>query len=161
MPEVIAFGSEPSQRWQKTIPEGTTIRLGRSPRKRWRVPWDNLISREHAEIALEDQQLHVRCLDTARNSIYFRKNQETEFSLTSGEGFSIGETRFQFVEGEGDITSERADPLQELTFDELPKPMRWPSFVSTYSMRGTGVARRFWNGSNALTITARSSRAAD
>jgi adenylate cyclase len=84
----------PHDRWQKPLPPGELVRLGRAPRQGLKVPWDMLISREHAELIWNDGNLLVKCLDTARNPIYYNDQPTKEFSIAPGGAFRIGETRF-------------------------------------------------------------------
>lgn len=115
MPDLVAFGPEPSQRWQHSFSDNEIVRLGRSPRKGWKVPWDRAISREHADLVLNDDQLAVRCLGTARNPIYFNEECTTaEFKLSIGQEFRIGETTFQLVPG--DAGSTTFSLLQEFSY---------------------------------------------
>ncbi|HEY2253292.1 MAG TPA: adenylate/guanylate cyclase domain-containing protein [Planctomycetaceae bacterium] len=94
MVELAAIGPDPLQRWQKPIPDGQTVCLGRSPSDGLSVPWDHRISREHAELSWDGRALQVRCLETARNRIYVDDQPLKEFSVAVGGAFRIGETRF-------------------------------------------------------------------
>jgi len=96
MAELFAIGKDAKQQWWQSIPEGEEILLGRAPRTGWSVPWDRLISREHAYIRLVDDQLEVRELDTARNPIFFQGEQTKEFLVEPNCEFRIGETTFRF-----------------------------------------------------------------
>ena len=96
MAELIAVGKDQKQQWWQSIPAGEEILLGRAPRTGWSVPWDRLISREHAYIRLVDEQLEVRELDTARNPIFFEGKQCKEFLVEANSEFCIGETTFRF-----------------------------------------------------------------
>ncbi len=100
MAYLVAVGPEPEQRWRQSIPEGKLIRLGRAPRTGWKVPWDQTISREHADLLLSADELTVRCLDTARNPVFFDGEPSTEFRLRAGETFRIGNTEFSLAEVE-------------------------------------------------------------
>jgi adenylate cyclase len=71
------------------------VRLGRSPRTGWAVPWDLRISREHADLLLLDGKLRVKCLETALNPPYRNGAICREFTLAPGEEFRIGGTVFQ------------------------------------------------------------------
>lgn len=96
-------GSRPTSRtgdtfvvhWRKQLPEGLPVRLGREPVEGWETPWDKLISRTHAELLWDGGRLHVSCLNSARNPIYFHEQSTRECSLEPGESFQIGHTRFQ------------------------------------------------------------------
>lgn len=96
MAELIAVGKDDKQQWWQSISDGEEILLGRAPRTGWSVPWDRLISREHAYIRLVDDQLEVRELDTARNPIFFEGEQCKKFLVSPNCEFRIGETTFRF-----------------------------------------------------------------
>ena len=121
MAELVVSGPEPMQRWRRSIPPGEIVRLGRAPRSGWAVPWDALISREHAELQMVSGQLRVRRLDSARNPIYHQDSESTDFLVTSGECFRIGRTVFQLVSA--DLESDSKSPASERSFhpDELRK----------------------------------------
>ncbi|MFN0056329.1 MAG: adenylate/guanylate cyclase domain-containing protein [Planctomycetales bacterium] len=139
--ELTAIGVEPHQRWQKPIPDGEPICLGRAPRQGWRVPWDIMISREHAELLWKDRHLCVRCLDTARNPIVFQNQATKEFVVGAGESFRIGATRFVLSEpvepvAGKDLVEERSfgpNDLKNVPFRDAPKQMelisRLPSLI--------------------------------
>ncbi len=119
MAELFVSGPELTQRWTRPIPTGEKIRLGRAPRSGWAVPWDSLISREHAEIELDGHRLRVTRLDASRNPIYFRDVDNPDFELESGEQFRIGKTVFQLILP--DIADDEPAPAEERSFhpDEL------------------------------------------
>ncbi len=96
MAELIAVGKDEKQQWWQSIPEGEDVLLGRAPRTGWSVPWDRLISREHAYVRLVDDQLEVRELDTARNPIFYEGEQRKQFLVAPDCEFRIGETTFRF-----------------------------------------------------------------
>lgn len=115
MPELIAVGPEPNQRWRRHIPDGQVIRLGRAPRSGWAVPWDRHISREHAELALlGGGQIKVRRLEVARNYISYQGSSSNEFTLSVGEEFRIGVTSFYLA----DVEPRDAEvmPVEEQSF---------------------------------------------
>lgn len=114
MAELTAIGPEPHQRWQKSIPPGETICLGRAPRQGWRVPWDIMISREHAQLVWESGSLTVRCLETARNPVIFRDRPTKDFQAGVGETFRIGATRFMVSEPVDPSTS--SEVLEERSY---------------------------------------------
>ncbi len=121
MAELVVCGPEPNQQWRRHIPPGEIIRIGRAPRSGWAVPWDALISREHAEVQMVSGQLRVRRLDSARNPIYFQEAESTEVLVTAGEQFRIGHTVFQLVVA--DLENDSKTPASERSFhpDELRK----------------------------------------
>ena len=100
MANLIATGIDEQQYWRRELTKGEIIRLGRAPRQGWAVPWDVLVSREHADIELVDQGLRVRSLETARNPILYRDKPITELVVPPGDEFQIGRTTFQFHDSE-------------------------------------------------------------
>ena len=104
MYEFLAVGPGIKQTWRRRLPSREAIRLGRAPKDGWAVPWDMRISREHADLVLEDGRLRVRRLATARNSIYLRGEAVKEFTVGPGEEFRIGQTVFRLDE----VPSEQA-----------------------------------------------------
>ncbi len=93
--EFVAIGQQTGQRWKKPLTEGRVVCLGRAPQDGWDVPWDLRISREHCELELRGERLHVRCLETALNPAYRLGEAVTEFSIGPGEDFRIGQTTFR------------------------------------------------------------------
>ncbi len=115
MAELMVVGPDPMQSWRRLIPTGETIRLGRAPRNGWAIPWDALISREHAEMQLEGDVLHVKRLDAARNPIYYQEAESQEFVVVTGEQFRIGRTVFQLVSVV--VDNDSPVPFEEHSFD--------------------------------------------
>src|SRR5436853_2524900 len=96
MAELIALGKNNQQRCWASLPEQEPIMLGRAPRQGLSVPWDPLISREHAHLVLKDGKLSVRELETARNPILLGGRPSKQFFIEPKGEFVIGETRFRF-----------------------------------------------------------------
>jgi adenylate cyclase len=94
--ELIAIGKGKQQRWWQSLPADQAVLLGRAPRNGWSVPWDRLISREHAVVRLDAGVLHVEELETARNPIFFQGEPCKSFDLDPNGEFRIGETTFRF-----------------------------------------------------------------
>jgi adenylate cyclase len=90
------------------------VKIGRSPRIGWAVPWDAHISREHAEVTWTGKELQVKCLEAARNPLVFSGHTVRELVLVEGEEFSIGTTRFRLEPAEAAVADERE--VVELTF---------------------------------------------
>ncbi|MBM82576.1 MAG: adenylate/guanylate cyclase domain-containing protein [Planctomycetaceae bacterium] len=121
MAELVVSGPEDMQRWRRPLPPDEVVRLGRAPRNGWAVPWDDLISREHAELSLQGNRLTVRRLEAARNPIYYQETNQREFTIGAGEEFRIGKTMFQLAAAE--INEASPSPLEEHQYrsDELKK----------------------------------------
>lgn len=120
MPDLIAQGQQPDDRWRKRLEPGVAQVIGRQA-EAWSVPWDYLISRQHVEVLYENGQLLVKQLPAARNAVFFRGQQESHFSLKPGEHFVIGRTTFTFGEAQASGPSDLPRPTEEHTFalDEL------------------------------------------
>ncbi len=93
--ELAAYGPEPSMKWRRTIPIGKSVRIGRAPANGWAVPWDQRISREHADLVLSEGAIIVRCLEQAKNAANFDGQRVREFTVRPGDQFSIGVTKFR------------------------------------------------------------------
>ena len=115
MAELVVAGPEPMQRKRIPLRNGQIVRLGRAPRNGEAIPWDGLISREHAELCLDGGKLKVRRLDTARNPIYFHEMESTDFEVASGDQFRIGHTYFSLSAIELD-DSESPSQLEEHSY---------------------------------------------
>jgi adenylate cyclase len=105
MAELIAFGKNKQHRLWQALPEGECVLLGRAPRNGFSVPWDPLISREHAHIRLAGGKLCVSELATARNPIFYSGKAVKEFSVDPQGEFLIGETTFRFEVRENAATT--------------------------------------------------------
>lgn len=96
MSELVAVGAGSQRQCRYSLAEGEETLLGRAPRSGWAVPWDRLISREHARLRIDEGRLHVEALETARNPVFFGGEPTDAFSIGPGESFRIGETSFYF-----------------------------------------------------------------
>jgi len=129
--ELTAIGPGSGQRFTKPLVENTTVRLGRAPADGWTVGWDMRISREHADITLRGDKLHVEVIEAARNPASFRGEKLRAFEVAAGEEFRIGKTRFRL---------EKAAAVQGMqTIDDIPsmdedEPAKDPSLESTGPM---------------------------
>jgi adenylate cyclase len=108
MPDLIAQGSDSTQRWSRTLVEGVLHVVGRDDSS-WCVDWDNLISRRHVEVSCHEGRLHVQKLAGATNPVFFRGRPCDQFTLSTGEHFVIGNTAFYWSEG-GSVISVRGTP---------------------------------------------------
>jgi len=126
MPDLIAQGPMPEQRWRRKLRPGVRQMIGREA-DGWSTPWDDRISRRHVEVVCQDGQLHVETLESAKNPVFFRGQRAARFSLQPGEHFVIGETTFSFVDQRVNVSLDLPRPTGERTFsvDELRrKPFR-------------------------------------
>ena len=115
MPDLIAQGEKRTNRWRRPLLPNQTIVLGRSAGL-FSVPWDDLISRQHAELTWKRGELHVAKKPNAGNAIFVGGRTKDEFKLKSGEHFVIGHTTFCLAEDQVSISLEARHPVTEQTF---------------------------------------------
>ncbi|TVQ02470.1 MAG: adenylate/guanylate cyclase domain-containing protein [Planctomycetaceae bacterium] len=97
MSDLIAQGSQPRQRWRRSLSgdDLPAVVVGRVGTGRWEVPWDDRISRRHVTLTpLADGGVMVEKIATARNPVFFRGQRQDAFALRPGEHFVIGHTTF-------------------------------------------------------------------
>lgn len=116
MPDLIAQGPEPDQRWRRQLPAGEPVELGRSGGE-WSAPWDERISRKHVALRWKAGRLRVEILPEAKNPVFFRGRKHDQFVLKPGEHFVIGATTFTLVEERAEATLDAPSPVNERSFD--------------------------------------------
>ena len=84
MADLIAQGADPQNRWRRPLAKSRSTILGRGAGG-WATPWDDHVSRQHAEIVWDGQRLHVRQLASARNPIFIKGRQSGNFDILPGE----------------------------------------------------------------------------
>ena len=115
MPDLIAQGLEPQQRWRRTLPEGQAVVIGRAGGP-WAVPWDLHASRRHARLQWTGDRLEVARLPEARNPVFFYGDEVDTCVLKPGEHFVIGETSFTLADQRANITTDLPEPVQQQSF---------------------------------------------
>jgi adenylate cyclase len=115
VPDLIAQGRDSQNRWRRALVEGQWDVLGRGAGT-WAIPWDEQISRRHAELCWRNGQLQVRRLATARNAIYVRGQEVVDFEVKPGEHFVIGTTTFTVTDEHADVASEANAPVEERAY---------------------------------------------
>ena len=115
MPDLIAQGVEPQQRWRRSLPEGQAVLLGRLGGT-WAVPWDQHVSRRHARLLWSGKRLEVARLPETRNPIFLRGKEVDQFSIEPGEHFVIGQTSFTLADQRVNITADAPQPVQQQSF---------------------------------------------
>jgi adenylate cyclase len=117
MPDLIAQGPSPSDRWRRPLPKDTglakPILLGRTAAG-WSVPWDDRISRNHASLVWNGARLEVARLLEARNPIFHKGLRQDEFAIGIGDHFVIGQTTFSLVDQRVRVLAQ-ADDAPALT----------------------------------------------
>ena len=94
MLNVSISGKDSSQRLLKILEEGQTVRIGRTAKQGWEIPWDKMISRDHADVSWCNGGLRVQCLPQAQNPVIYCGAPVREAIVTSNEWFQIGGTTF-------------------------------------------------------------------
>lgn len=115
MADLIAQGTEPQHRWRRPIPADVPQVIGRNAGP-WSTPWDERVSRRHAEICFRGGRLRVTVLDSARNPVFFRGRKNDQFELKPGEHFVIGGTTFTLADERVHVSLELPLPEHERTF---------------------------------------------
>jgi adenylate cyclase len=115
MPDLIAQGVEPQQRWRRSLPEGQAVLLGRLGGT-WAVPWDQHVSRRHARLLWSGKRLEVVRLPETRNPIFLCGKEVEQFSIEPGENFVIGQTNFTLADQRVNITADAPHPVQQQSF---------------------------------------------
>ena len=128
MADLIAQGTQPQFRWRRRLPVDAPQVLGRTSHP-WSIPWDERISRKHAELTLTDGRLKIRLLPEARNPIFYRGRRSDNFEIPAGDHFVIGETTFTLANEKVLLGTLEPNPVTERTFsiEELrSRPYRRP-----------------------------------
>ncbi len=120
MPDLIAQGPSAADRWRRPLPlpgDVAVFILGRTSQP-WSVPWDDRISRQHAELKWTGDKLHVTRLIESRNPIFHRGLRKDEFELGVGDHFVIGQTTFSLVDQRIRVVAKSEVPpaMTEQTF---------------------------------------------
>ncbi len=115
MADLIAQGGQPAFRWRRVLPPGEMVRLGRDV-EHFAVPWDDRISRAHAELVWQQDTLRVRRLTSARNPIYLRGKQEDDFQIKAGEHFVIGQTTFTLSQDRVNVSVDAREPVKQQAY---------------------------------------------
>ena len=118
--QVSISGPDPSQRLQKAIRDGQVVRIGRAPKQGWAIPWDRAISREHADIRWKNGLLKISMVPQARNPLIHHNKMMKEITVSPGDWFQIGETKFQAGDvSEHKISKQKSDgETVSVEFDE-------------------------------------------
>ncbi|MBN2473819.1 MAG: hypothetical protein JXB62_04385 [Pirellulales bacterium] len=115
MPDLIAQGVEPQQRWRRSLPQEQPVLLGRVAGV-WAAPWDQHISRQHVRLQWTGGGLQVTRLPRTRNPVFFSGREEARFTLRPGEHFVIGQTTFTLADQRVSITADAPEPVQQQSF---------------------------------------------
>jgi adenylate cyclase len=115
MPDLIAQGPQPSQRWRKSLVEQERLVIGRTTGT-WATGWDAHISRQHVAVCWSQGKLRVTTFPQAHNPVYVRGTAVTDFDMVPGEHFVIGSTTFSLVDERARVSLHDSRPVTEQTF---------------------------------------------
>ena len=115
MADLIAQGDRPGRRWRRPLPADETLCLGRES-GRFAVPWDDRISRSHAELVWHQSRLRVHKLADARNPIFFQGHEQSAFEVEPGDHFVIGQTTFTLTDDRINVSVDGREPVREQAF---------------------------------------------
>jgi adenylate cyclase len=114
MPDLIAQGPKPENRWRRKIAPGQSVLVGRSA-GRLSVTWDDRISRKHVELVFSNNKLNVKRMTEALNPVFFQGTERDQFELEFDGHFVIGSTAFTFVNDHVTLTLDAPLPVAEET----------------------------------------------
>lgn len=115
MADLIAEGAKPQDRWRRSLPEGQKLLVGRAAGV-WSVPWDDHVSRRHAELRFEGGRLVVDRLPNALNPIFVRGVERDHFEINPGDHFVIGKTRFSLTDDKAEVSLAIPQPVREQAY---------------------------------------------
>ncbi|MBX3423549.1 MAG: adenylate/guanylate cyclase domain-containing protein [Pirellulaceae bacterium] len=116
MPDLIAQGRRPQDRWRRALPDQPVESiLGRTSQP-WAVRWDDRISRQHATLVWNGTRLQVTRLPDSRNAIFFQGRQCDQFEVDIGEHFVIGQTTFTLIDQQVNFSQVLSPAVAEQTF---------------------------------------------
>ena len=112
----MAYSSNHQHSSKISLENGQELVLGRSKDADISVPWDDCISRKHALLTIQKNQVSVQKYVDAENLIFISGKGVDEFLLASGNSFVIGSTTFQLIDESSSFSSPGESPLEEVTF---------------------------------------------
>lgn len=115
MPDLIAQGLQPQHRWRRSLPAGRKLVIGRHG-SAWATPWDDRISRQHAELVWNHGRLEVKRVGSARNPIFVEGRQIDSFFLKPGQHFVIGNTTFTLADERVNVSLDAPLPTAEQAY---------------------------------------------
>lgn len=111
MPDLIAQGTDPANRWRRTLEAKKDYELGRA--SLFAVSWDPQISRYHATVRLDGNRLSVKKNTDAGNPVFYNGQSKDSFTIKAGEHFVIGSTTFVLSVEQINVTQDAPSPMAE------------------------------------------------
>lgn len=117
-----------------TLKAGERRVVGRGVKADWRVATDPYMSREHAEVFVEEGKLVVSQKSTATNPITFKGRETSACMLEPGEEVVLGHStlRFRVMEEEPSPLTEKTLVIQPMVLDHVDSRVMKPEEL--YSM---------------------------
>jgi adenylate cyclase len=109
---LLAQGPTPADRWQKSLPVGAPVVVGRTGD--FAAPWEPFLSRAHAELTARGGKLKVRKLPSAANPLFHAGTASDAFELAPGGSFVVGRTTFTLLAG-AESPGSPGEPLDART----------------------------------------------
>jgi adenylate cyclase len=117
MYDLVAEGPLPGQRWRKKLPDGMPVVIGRLAAP-FDTPWDTQVSRRHATLVLEEDELRVEKLPEATNPVFFLGKEAQSFSVRPNQRFVIGQTTFRLIPNQAVATQDAPNPVHQRSFSD-------------------------------------------
>ena len=110
--ELHIYSADGSQYMREIIEQNQFLHFGRAPMNGCTIPWDPMISREHADVCWDGSHLRVTCRDSARNPIMIGQTPHRDLLVSLGQHFIVGATRFHVVEPGGKVEEVNSKSIQ-------------------------------------------------
>lgn len=110
MPDLIAQSENARHYWRRPLAKEEVLLLGRQTAD-GAVSWDTQVSKHHARVCWDGNQLSVKRLPETKNSIFISGEARDEFTISPGERFVIGSTTFILAATTDVGTEDRPTPF--------------------------------------------------
>lgn len=115
--DLIVSGPDRRQRIRLPLNGDGTLTVGRMDAADIPVAWEPMLSRQHVELTVSDDQVIGRKLGTAPNPVFVSGIAVSDFTLDDGGAFVVGETEFRLVASSADDSNQQNRLLEEIRFD--------------------------------------------
>jgi adenylate cyclase len=106
------------EKWTKVLTPGRMVSLGRTDKSDWIAEWEQSLSRRHAELRYESQQLSIDVLHDATNALDFEGKSYpggSRFTVRPGQRFTLHETIVEFQDDAPTLPVEGPTPTESKT----------------------------------------------
>lgn len=112
--DLIAFRDRSGDRQRFVLTEGEHL-LGRSDQADLSLPWETWLSQQHVRLSVGQSLVTARGVGS--NPVFFCGEPQTEFQISDGDCFVIGETVFQLARHAEADSSTQDRMVEEVAFD--------------------------------------------